>query len=303
MKIGSHVGLSGPDMYLGSVNEALSYQANVFMVYTGAPQNTRRKKIEELNIPPALEKMTANDMNPRDIVVHAPYIMNLANPKAETRNFGIAFLSEEIRRTAAMGATQIVLHPGAHVGQGPDVAIAYITEGLNQVIANTADVDVQIALETMAGKGTEIGRSFEEIAAIIAGIKDPSRISVCIDTCHLHDAGYAVKDDLEGVLKTFDAIIGLSFIKVIHVNDSMNEQGAMKDRHANLGFGKIGFDALLKVIEHPAFKALPKILETPYVTASDAETKRIYPPYLHEIAMVKHRVFNPQLIAEIRQKG
>lgn len=301
MKIGSHVGLSSPDMYLGSVEEALSYQADVFMVYTGAPQNTRRKKIEELNIEKALEKMAISGINPSDIVVHAPYIMNLANPSAETRSFGVAFLSEEIRRTAAMGATQIVLHPGAHVGQGPEIAIQFIIEGLNQVIENTQDLNVQIALETMAGKGTEIGRSFEEIAAIIKGIKDPSRISVCLDTCHIHDAGYDVKDDLEGVLKAFDAIVGLSYIKVVHVNDSMNVKGAMKDRHANFGFGEIGFDALLKVIEHPVFKDLPKILETPYVTASEEETKRVYPPYLEEIAMIKNRVFNPHLLTEIRQ--
>ena len=302
MKLGSHVGLSSPEMYLGSVKEALSYQADVFMVYTGAPQNTRRKNIEELNIDPALKAMVEHGMNPQDIVVHAPYIMNLANPSPETRNFGIEFLSEEIRRTAAMGATQIVLHPGAHVGQGPDVAIAYIIEGLNQVIENTKGLNVQIALETMAGKGTEIGRSFEEIGAIIKGIKDPSRISVCLDTCHIHDAGYDVKDDLEGVLKAFDEIVGLAYIKVVHVNDSMNIRGAMKDRHANFGFGEIGFDALLKVIEHPVFKDLPKILETPYVTASEDDAKRVYPPYLEEIAMIKSRVFNPRLLEEIRLK-
>jgi len=302
MKLGSHVGLSSPEMYLGSVKEALSYQADVFMVYTGAPQNTRRKNIEELNIDPALKAMVEHGMNPQDIVVHAPYIMNLANPSPETRNFGIEFLSEEIRRTAAMGATQIVLHPGAHVGQGPDVAIVYIIEGLNQVIENTRGLNVQIALETMAGKGTEIGRSFEEIGAIIKGIKNPSRISVCLDTCHIHDAGYDVKDDLEGVLKAFDEIVGLSYIKVVHVNDSINIRGAMKDRHANFGFGEIGFDALLKVIEHPVFKDLPKILETPYVTASEDDAKRVYPPYLEEIAMIKSRVFNPRLLEEIRLK-
>jgi deoxyribonuclease IV len=302
MKLGSHVGLGSPDMYLGSVNEALSYQADVFMVYTGAPQNTRRKKIDELNIEAALQKMNEHGIDPKDIVVHAPYIMNLANPSLETRSFGIDFLSEEIRRTAAMGATQIVLHPGAHVGQGKDIAIAFIIEGLNQVIENTQGLNVQIALETMAGKGTEIGRSFDELAAIIQGIKDLSRISVCLDTCHIHDAGYDVKDDLEGVLEQFDQAVGLNYIKVVHVNDSLNVKGAMKDRHANFGFGEIGFEALLKVIEHPVFKALPKILETPYVTASQDDTKRVYPPYLEEIAMIKQRTFNPNLLNEIRAK-
>jgi len=302
MKIGSHVGLSSPNMYLGSVEEAVSYQADVFMVYTGAPQNTRRKKIEELNIESALEKMKAEGINPSDIVVHAPYIMNLANPSQETRDFGVAFLSEEIKRTAAMGATQIVLHPGAHVGQGPEVAIKRIAEGLNQVIENTQGLNVQIALETMAGKGTEIGRSFEELALIIEGINDPSRISVCLDTCHIHDAGYDVKDDLEGVLHQFDETVGLSMIKVLHVNDSMNVKGAQKDRHQNFGFGEIGFEALLKVIEHPVFKDIPKILETPYVSKNEEDPKRIYPPYLEEIAMIKSRVFNPDLIQMIRAK-
>ena len=302
MKLGSHVGLSGPTMYLGSVEEAVSYGATVFMVYTGAPQNTRRKPIHDLNIPAALEAMKQHAIHPGDIVVHAPYIMNLANPNPETRAFGVDFLTEEIRRTAAMGATQIVLHPGAHVGQGPDVAIAYIIEGLNQVIAQTDDLEVQIALETMAGKGTEIGRSFEEIAAIIKGVHKPSRLSVCLDTCHIHDAGYDVKNDLEGILATFDKVVGLDKIKVLHVNDSLNPVGAQKDRHANFGFGHIGFEALLKVIEHPLFEEIPKILETPYVSASDEDAKRIYPPYLEEIQMIKNRVFNKNLLSEIRAK-
>jgi deoxyribonuclease-4 len=300
MKIGSHVGLSGKDMYLGSVEEALSYGSSVFMVYTGAPQNTRRKPIEEMNIDAAHAKMNDAGIAPEDIVVHAPYIMNLANPKAETREFGIRFLSEEIRRTEAMGARQIVLHPGAHVGQGPDQAIQYIIEGLNEVIANTEGSPVQIALETMAGKGTEIGRSFEELAAIIEGITDKTRISVCFDTCHTHDAGYAIKDDFDGVMETFDRVVGLDRIKVLHINDSQNPQGAGKDRHANLGMGHIGFDALLKVIETERFKDVPKILETPYVTEDETSKKRIYPPYQWEIAMIKARTFDPTFIETIR---
>lgn len=300
MKLGSHVGLSGKDMYLGSVQEALSYGSSVFMVYTGAPQNTRRKPIEEMNIDAAHAAMRESGINPEDIVVHAPYIMNLANPNPETRAFGVQFLSEEIRRTEAMGARQIVLHPGAHVGQGPEVAIAHIIEGLNQVIENTSGSPVQIALETMAGKGTEIGRSFEEIAAIIQGITHDERISVCFDTCHTHDAGYAIKDDFAGVLETFDATVGLERIKVLHINDSQNPQGAGKDRHANLGMGHIGFDALLNVIETERFKDIPKILETPYVTENDASKKRIYPPYKYEIEMVKARTFDPRFIETIR---
>ena len=301
MKIGSHVGLSGEDMYLGSVLEALSYGENVFMVYTGAPQNTRRKKIEELNIDNAFNKMQEAGIDPKDIVVHAPYIMNLANPKEETRSFGIEFLSEEIRRTEAMGATQIVLHPGAHVGQGPELAINHIINGLNKVIQNTKGSSVQIALETMAGKGTEIGRSFEELASIIKGIEDKRRISVCFDTCHTHDAGYDIKSDLDGVLNHFDDVVGLEYIKVLHVNDSHNEKGAMKDRHANFGFGHIGFDALMKVLHHESFINLPKILETPYVTEDEDSKKRVYPPYKEELLMIKSGVFNPSLLDEIRK--
>lgn len=301
MKLGSHVGLSGKDMYLGSVKEALSYGSTVFMVYTGAPQNTRRKPIEEMNIEAAHQAMQDAGINPADIVVHAPYIMNLANPNPETRAFGVKFLSEEIRRTEAMGARQIVLHPGAHVGQGPEEAIKRIIEGLNEVIDNTAGSPVQIALETMAGKGTEIGRSFEELAAIIKGITHDERISVCFDTCHTHDAGYAIKDDFEGVLAEFDAVVGLDRIKVLHVNDSQNPIGAAKDRHANLGMGHIGFDSLLKVIETERFKDIPKILETPYVTEDEDSKKRIYPPYQYEIAMVKARQFDPRFIETIRQ--
>lgn len=301
MKLGSHVGLSGKDMYLGSVKEALSYGSTVFMVYTGAPQNTRRKPIEEMNIDAAHQAMHDAGIDPTDIVVHAPYIMNLANPNPETRAFGVQFLSEEIRRTEAMGARQIVLHPGAHVGQGPEEAIKRIIEGLNEVIENTAGSPVQIALETMAGKGTEIGRSFEELAAIIEGITHDERISVCFDTCHTHDAGYAIKDDFESILAEFDAVVGLDRIKVLHVNDSQNPQGAAKDRHANLGMGHIGFEALLKVIETERFKDVPKILETPYVTEDDASKKRIYPPYQYEIAMVKARQFDPSFIETIRQ--
>lgn len=301
MKLGSHVGLSGPSMYAGSVSEALTYGANVFMVYTGAPQNTRRKKIEDLQIDAAIQAMQESSIEPSDIVVHAPYIMNLANPSAETRAFGVSFLSEEIRRTEVMGARQIVLHPGAHVGQGPDIAIPHIIAGLNAVIANTAESPVQIALETMAGKGTEIGRSFEELAAIIEGVDHPERLSVCLDTCHTHDAGYAIKDDLTGVLAHFDHVIGVHKLKVLHINDSLNPKGAQKDRHANIGFGHIGFDALSALVHHPGFAAIPKILETPYITESDDSKEKKFPPYKVEIAMLKNRTFDPDFVEKLRK--
>jgi len=293
MKIGSHVSMSGKKMLLGSSEEAASYGANTFMIYTGAPQNTRRKPIEELNIPAGTEHMQAHDMS--DIVVHAPYIINIANTvKQATFEIGTSFLRSELDRTAAIGAKQIVLHPGAHVGAGVDKGIDRIIEGLNEVLTN--DESVQIALETMAGKGTEIGRSFDELARIIDGVTHNENLSICLDTCHIHDAGYDVVNDFDGVLNEFDHIIGLDRLKVVHVNDSKNERGAGKDRHENIGFGHVGFDALHGVICHKQLDHLPKILETPFV-GEDKKNKK--PPYKYEIAMLKSGTFDPELKSKI----
>ena len=287
MKIGSHVGLSAPLMYAGSVKEALSYGATAFMVYTGAPQNTIRKAIKDLNIEGAEALMESAGLSFDDVVVHAPYIINLANPDPEKRAFAVEFLTKEVERTHKMHVTQIVLHPGSAVGKDRDEALKWISEGVNQVISNTKGLPVRIALETMAGKGNEMGKTFEELRDMIAFIEDKSRISVCFDTCHTSDAGYPIKTDFEGVIKHFDDIVGKQYISVFHVNDSKNPQGAAKDRHENIGFGEIGFDALLKVIYHEDFKNIPKILETPYV-----ENKA---PYKHEIEMIKLKAFNPDL--------
>lgn len=296
LKIGSHVSMSGPDMFLGSIKEALSYKETAFMIYTGAPQNTRRTDIEKMKIDEALAYMEEHNINPyTDVVVHAPYIMNLANPDPEKRSFAIDFLTEEIKRSAKMHATQIVLHPGSAVGLDREQAIKWIGEGVNQVIENTKGLNVRIALETMAGKGNEVGKTFEEIRAIIDLICDKSRVSVCFDTCHTHDAGYDIKHDFEGVMKHFDEVVGKSYISVFHVNDSKNEQGASKDRHENFGFGYIGFDALLKVIYFKGFEDIPKILETPYVEG--------VPPYLEEIEMIRAKTFDPDLKTKLEQKN
>jgi len=289
LKIGSHVSMSGKKMLLGSSEEAVSYGSNTFMIYTGAPQNTRRKPIEELNIKAGKEHMKANDIE--DIVVHAPYIINIANTtKPQTFQLGVDFLRNEIERTDAIGARQIVLHPGAHVGAGKEKGIKKIIEGLNEVL--TSDQNAQIALETMAGKGTEIGREFEEIAAIFDGVTHNDKLSVCLDTCHIHDAGYDVANDFDGILNTFDKIIGINNLKVVHVNDSKNEQGAQKDRHENIGFGFIGFDALNYVVHHPQLEDIPKILETPYV-GEDKKNKKA--PYKLEIDMLKNKTFDADL--------
>ncbi|MCT1903898.1 deoxyribonuclease IV [Oceanobacillus sojae] len=289
VKIGSHVSMNGKKMLLGSSEEAASYGANTFMIYTGAPQNTRRKPIEELNIEAGLEHMKSNGIS--DIVVHAPYIINIGNTvKPETFELGVNFLRSEIERTEALGAKQIVLHPGAHVGEGPDKGIPKIIEGLNEVLEQKNDV--QIALETMAGKGSEMGRTFEELAEIIHGVTHNEHLSVCMDTCHIHDAGYDVVNDFDGVLNTFDKIVGLDRLKVVHVNDSKNDRGAHKDRHENIGFGYIGFDALHKVVHHPQLSELPKILETPYV-GTDKKNKKA--PYKYEIAMLREGNFQENL--------
>ncbi|QIL46733.1 deoxyribonuclease IV [Vagococcus coleopterorum] len=292
MLIGSHVSMSGKKMLVGAAEEAAGYEASTFMIYTGAPQNTRRKAVEEMNIEAGQALMKEKGLS--DMVVHAPYIINLGNTvKPENFPFATQFLREEIQRAEALGATQITMHPGAHVGAGAEAGIAQIVKGLNEVL--TEDQIPQIALETMAGKGTEIGRTFEEIAAIIAGVKLKDKLSVTLDTCHIHDAGYDL-NDFDAVLEEFDRVIGLDKLKVIHVNDSKNVRGAHKDRHANIGFGEIGFEALSNVVHHPKLANLPKILETPYV-GEDKKTAKA--PYKHEIAMLKSGVFNENLLEEI----
>ncbi|MFE9942386.1 deoxyribonuclease IV [Bacillus velezensis] len=293
LKIGSHVSMSGKHMLLAASKEAVSYGANTFMIYTGAPQNTRRKKIEDLNIEAGRAHMKENGID--EIVVHAPYIINIGNTtNPATFELGVDFLRSEIERTAAIGAKQIVLHPGAHVGAGAETGIKKIIEGLNEVIV--PGQNVQIALETMAGKGSECGRSFEELAEIIAGVTHNEHLSVCFDTCHTHDAGYDVANDFDGVLNEFDKIVGIDRIKVLHVNDSKNIKGARKDRHENIGFGEIGFDTLQYIVHHEQLADIPKILETPYV-GEDKKNKK--PPYRFEIEMLKEKQFDKELLEKI----
>ncbi len=293
--LGSHVSMSAPHSVLGSVKEAISYNANTFMIYTGAPQNTRRRAIDTLKIDEAKTLMAEHGLDMKDTVIHAPYIVNLGNTfKPDNFEFAIEFMTEEIRRADAIGAAQMTMHPGAHVGAGPEAAIDKIAEGLNRIL--TKEQNVQIALETMAGKGTEIGRNFEELAQIIERVDLDEKLSVTLDTCHIHDAGYPVRDDFDFVLEEFDRIIGLDRLKVIHVNDSKNPQGAAKDRHENIGFGEIGFDALNAIVHHPKLAHLPKILETPFV-GEDKKNKKA--PYLYEIDMLKKQTFNPHLLENI----
>lgn len=299
IRIGSHVGMSGKEMFLGSVEEARSYDANTFMIYTGAPQNTKRKDIKDLNIEAGMKKMQEYGME--DIIVHAPYIINLGNSiKEETYQLATEFLRLEIQRTQALGSKVMVLHPGAHVGAGEEAGINQIIKGLNEVLEQ--DQEVYIALETMAGKGTEIGRNFEELARIYDGVKYNDKLRVCFDTCHTSDSGYDIINDFDGVIDKFDKLIGKEQIAVFHINDSKNEMGAQKDRHENIGFGKIGFDALNYIVHHKDFLSIPKILETPYVER-DEDNKKIYAPYKYEIQMLRDGVYNPELINVIKNAG
>lgn len=289
MKIGSHVGMSGKEMLLGSAREAVSYGADTFMFYTGAPQNTRRKEISELNIAPAWEYMKVHGID--EIIVHAPYIINLGNSvKAETFSLAVEFLAKEIDRTISCGSHVLILHPGAHVGAGTDAGTAQIIKGLNEVLSS--DTDCRIALETMAGKGSEIGRSFEELARIYDGVVHSERLRVCFDTCHTSDSGYDIISHFDSVMDEFDRLIGKDQIAVFHINDSKNPSGARKDRHENIGFGQIGFDALDYIVHHPDFADVPKILETPYIP-SEINPKKSYAPYKYEIEMLRNRVFDP----------
>ncbi|HJA64982.1 MAG TPA: deoxyribonuclease IV [Candidatus Mediterraneibacter cottocaccae] len=291
MKIGSHVGMSGKEMLLGSAKEAVSYGADTFMFYTGAPQNTRRKEISELNIDPAWEYMKEHGID--EIIVHAPYIINLGNAvKPETFSLATEFLAKEIERTVSCRSHILILHPGAHVGEGVETGIRQIVKGLNEVL--TADTGCYIALETMAGKGSEIGRTFEELAAIYDGVVHNDRLRVCFDTCHTSDSGYDIIHHFDDVIGEFDRILGKDQIAVFHINDSKNAPGAAKDRHENIGFGSIGFDALNYIVHHPDFEDVPKILETPYIPSPE-NPKKSFAPYRYEIEMLRSGVFDSQM--------
>lgn len=280
IKLGCHVGMAGKEMFLASAKEAASYGANVFMLYTGAPQNTRRKDISELNIEAGWEYARQHEIE--EIVVHAPYIINLANTvKPETYELAVEFLEKEIICTAAMRSRIMVLHPGSHVNAGVEAGIAQVIKGLNTVL-NQNDDDVYIALETMAGKGSEVGRTFEELKAIYDGVDKKDRLRVCFDTCHVNDAGYDIVNHYDEVFEEFDKVIGLDQIAVFHINDSMNPLGAHKDRHANIDKGSIGYETLHRLVHDERFIDVPKILETPWL-AEEGSDKKTKPPYKEEI--------------------
>lgn len=293
--IGSHVSFKKDTQLVGSVNEALSYNANAFMLYTGAPQNTARSDINESITTEANKILEENNINKENIIVHAPYIINPANPK--NHDFNVSFLRQEIKRVEELGLKKIVLHPGSHIGLGVEEGIKNIISVLNEALDEKTNAI--ICLETMAGKGSEIGKTFQEIKQIIDGITLKDKIMVCLDTCHLNDAGYKI-NEFDEVLNEFDKVIGLEKVGCIHINDSKNDLGASKDRHENFGLGTLGFDTLINVIYNEKLKDVPKILETPYVGPTDDSKERLYPPYKYEIEMIRNKTFNTNLLEDIR---
>ena len=284
--IGSHVSFTKETQLTGSLNEALSYKANTFMFYTGAPQNTNRCKIDDELTKFAQKKMNNNNIDINNIIIHAPYIINLANK--DNMDFNIRFLQEEIERATSLGINKIVLHPGSHVGKGYEEGIKNIIEALNKIDFK----NVTILLETMAGKGSECGISIDQLKKIIDNIKNNDHIGVCLDTCHLNDSGIEIKD-FNKYLEEFEQKIDLNKIGCIHINDSKNIVNSHKDRHANIGLGTIGFDNLINVIYNEKLKNIPKILETPYIEG--------YPPYKEEIEMIRKKTFNSDLINTVIQ--
>ena len=300
LKIGSHVSFSGQGL-LTAAKEAKSYGSSSFMIYTGAPQNTRRKPIETMFLDEG--KALMQECGIEEIVVHAPYIINLGSYKPSTYELAVSFLQEEIRRTHAVGVKNIVLHPGAYTDKDAEYGIERIAEGLNEVLGGTDETEVKIALETMAGKGTEMGRTFEEIAQIIDKVKYNDRLAICLDTCHIHDAGYDIVNDLDGVLDEFDRLIGLDRLTVVHINDSKNPLGAAKDRHTPIGTGWIGFEAINKIVHNDRLQGRPFILETPWI-GKDAKTQR--PMYEIEIALLRGDVeerFGPEFLTQVGELG
>ena len=262
------------------------------MFYTGAPQNTNRGIINDNLTNEAIKMMRDNDIDISNVIVHAPYIVNLAN--INNFDFSVEFLKGELERCSILGIKKMVLHPGSAVNCSREEAIINISDGLNLILDN--NYDVTILLETMAGKGNEIGRSFEELKSIIDRVKFKDKIGVCLDTCHLNDAGYDMSK-FDEVLNLFDKIIGIDKIGCIHVNDSKNIISSHKDRHENIGFGTIGFDNLMNIIYNDKLTNVPKILETPYVTRDDNSKEREYPPYKYEIEMIRTKVFNNKLLS------
>jgi len=293
--IGSHTSYLKDKQLLGVVEESLSYGSNIFMFYTGSNQSTLRFPVNKELTSTAHKLMKENGIDKDKCIVHAPFIINLANNSDPDKyNFYINFFKQELKRCDQLGIKSIVLHPGSAVSYTKEEALENIVEALNLVLEK--EYNCKILLETMAGKGSECGSSLEEIEYLLKNVK--GSIGVCLDTCHLNDAGYSMQD-FDRFLNEFDQVIGLSSLMCVHLNDSKNVLGSHKDRHENIGFGTMGFEVMNFICHHEALKNVPKILETPYVGESKEDKNRIYPPYRFEIEMLKRQTFDSHLYENI----
>ena len=272
--IGCH--LSSSDGYLAMGKQIIKMGGNTFQFFTRNPRGGKAKELDldDINLYNQYAKENGIDF----IVAHAPYTMNLCSDREDIREFALNLMKDDIMKLQHVNNVYYNFHPGSHVGQGIEQGIEYIAKALNEVIFE--DQNTMILLEAMAGKGSEIGRNFEELKAIIDKVKNKDKIGVCIDTCHIHDGGYDIVNDFDAVLDEFDKVIGLDRLKAIHLNDSMNDIGAHKDRHQKIGLGKIGLDAIVKIINNPRIQGLPIILETPNELDG----------YEEEIKLLKERV-------------
>lgn len=284
--IGSHVSFNNKKQLLGSVEEAISYNANTFMIYTGGAQSTMRSVINDELTYEGYKLMLENNINAKNVIVHAPYIVNLANRSDKNKyDFYIDFFIKELDRCKTLGLDKIVLHPGSATTCTKEEAIENIVHGINLVYKSTTNT--MILLEFMSGKGTEVGTSIDELKAIIDKIEDKNRIGVCLDSCHMNDAGIDISK-IDEFLDEFDSKIGIDKIKCFHINDSMNPIGSHKDRHANIGYGTIGFNNLLNVVYNKRLEGIPFILETPYINRNQSDA---YAPYKMEIESIRKRIY------------
>lgn len=283
--IGAHVSMNQKNQYLiGALQEAVSYNANCFMIFTGPPLSSLRKPVEDFKIEQFNDLVKQYNIDLNNLIIHAPYIVNLANyTNLSSFNFSISFLKVEVQRAEKIGIKTIVLHPGSGINGADNLALNQVAKGLNEILKTSTNV--RIALETMAGKGNEVGINFDQLKYIIDQVEVKDKIGVCWDTCHMHDAGYDFKSNLDNIIAEFEQKIGLDKLLVMHINDSKNIIGARKDRHQNIGYGEIGFETLLNIIYHPKFNNIVKILETPYIDDKTA-------PYQQEIMMIHHKKFN-----------
>ncbi len=257
LTIGAH--LSASKGYTAMLKQAQEIGANTFQFFTRNPRGGSAKAIDQKDVDTFLELMKSENFPV--ILAHAPYTLNCCSAKPETREFALNTFADDLMRMEYTPGQLYNFHPGSHVGQGEEVGIEQIAEILNKVLF--PEMTTTVLLETMAGKGTEIGRNFEELRSIIDRVELSDKMGVCLDTCHIHDGGYDIVNDLDGVLEAFDKVIGLDRLKAIHLNDSKNPLAAHKDRHEKIGEGYIGLDAFERIINHPSLKNLPFFLETP----------------------------------------